>query len=217
MSNDYFDSIKDFPVTPLTEMVYESAEDKKVAIAYHFEKIMRILGLDMEDDSLKGTPKRVAKMYVDEIFKGLRKETFPRIMCVENKFNSQMVTEANITMNSGCEHHFITVCGYAHIAYIPKKKVIGLSKLNRIVDYFASRPQVQERLNEQIKTFLCDVMDTEDVAVVIDGVHFCVRARGIKDSSSVTRTASLGGIFKEKAEVRAEFFNNIPKLEDFKL
>lgn len=217
MSNDYFDDIKDFPCTPLTERVQTSSEIKKTLIERHVEAIMGILGLDLEDDSLKGTPKRVAKMYVDEIYKGLRQELFPRMTTVENKFNSQMVTEANITLNSSCEHHMVTICGYAHIAYIPKQKVIGLSKMNRLVDYFGSRPQVQERLTEQIQKYICHIMETENVAVVIDGVHFCVRARGIKDSSSVTRTASLGGVFRSDPSVRSEFFNNVPKLEDFKL
>ena len=217
MNYDHFDSIEKFPSTPLTSKVNSSPEQKKEIIEKYFRAIMETLGLDLNDDSLKDTPKRVAKMYVDEIFKGLRLDTFPRIMCVENKFNSQMVTEANITMNSSCEHHFVTVCGYAHIAYVPHKKVIGLSKMNRIVDYFGNRPQVQERLNEQIQKYLSHVLETRNVAVVIDAVHFCVRARGIKDSSSVTRTASLGGIFKNTPEARAEFFSTIPKIEDFKL
>jgi GTP cyclohydrolase I len=148
---------------------------------------------------------------------GLDPLKFPKITTVENKFGSQMVTEAGITVNSLCEHHFVVIAGYAHIAYIPGKKVIGLSKMNRIVEYFAARPQVQERLTEQVRRALSEIMEVEDVAVVIDGVHFCVRSRGIKDGSSVTRTTSLGGKFLNDSTVRAEFFSNIPRLGDFRL
>ena len=205
-----------FPETPMIDNGL-SVNEKKMLITKYFKSIMETLGLDLKDDSLQDTPKRVAKMLVEETCRGLLKENFPKITCVENKFGSQMVTMADITLNSLCEHHFVTICGFAHIAYIPGKKVIGLSKLNRIVAYYGARPQVQERLTEQIQKKLCELLDTPDVAVTVDGVHFCVRARGIQDSSSVTRTSSLGGSFIKKATCRAEYFNNIPKLADFKL
>ena len=208
--------VKDFPVTPMVENTL-SIKEKREVIEKHFRVIMETLGLDLTDDSLAETPKRVAKMYVEQIFKGLLAENFPKITCVENKFGSQMVTEANITLNSTCEHHFVTICGYVHIAYIPGDKVIGLSKMNRIVDYYGSRPQVQERLTEQIMRAMQELLGVKDVAVVVDGVHFCVRARGIKDSNSVTRTAALGGKFREDHTVRSEFMNAIPKIADFKL
>jgi len=211
-----YEDLKTIPETPMIANGLSNHE-KQEQIEKHFASIMEILGLDLSDDSLMDTPKRVAKMYVNEICYGLDKTKFPKITTVENKFGSQMVTEASITVNSLCEHHFVTICGYAHIAYIPSKTVIGLSKMNRIVEYFSARPQVQERLTEQVQKALCEILEIEDVAVVIDGVHFCVRARGIKDSSSVTRTTSLGGKFLTDPTVRSEFFSNIPKLADFKL
>ena len=209
-------SKKPFPNTPMKDNGL-SVKEKKERIEVSFREIMETLGLDLDDDSLRDTPTRVAKMYVDEICKGLREDTFPKMTMVENKFGSSMVTEANITMNSLCEHHFVTICGYAHISYIPKDKVIGLSKMNRLVDYFGSRPQVQERLTEQIQLKMCELLGVENVAVVIDGVHFCVRSRGIKDSSSVTRTTALGGLYKSDSKVREEFFSSIPGMRDFKL
>lgn len=216
-----YDQLKSIPETPMVDNQLSSAT-KKVIIEEHFKGIMEALGLDLKDDSLMDTPRRVAKMYVDEICYGLDKAKFPKITTVENKFGSQMVTEANITVNSLCEHHFVTICGYAHISYIPKDgkqggKVIGLSKMNRLVEYFSARPQVQERLTEQVQKALCEILEIEDVAVVIDGVHFCVRARGVKDSSSITRTSSLGGRYLTDPAMRAELFNNIPGIADFKL
>lgn len=211
-----YDDLKTIPATPMIDNGLK-AEEKKEIIEKKFKEIMETLGLDLADDSLQDTPKRVAKMYVDEIMYGLDKNKFPKITVVKNKFGSQMVTEANVTVNSLCEHHFVTICGFAHVAYIPGDTVLGLSKINRIVEYFAARPQVQERLTEQVQKCIQEIMGVEDVAVVIDGVHFCVRSRGIKDSSSVTRTASLGGKFLADPTVRAEFFSNIPKLADFKL
>lgn len=212
------DKFKKVPHTPMIDNGL-SPKEKKDRIEIYFKGIMETLGLDLTDDSLMDTPKRVAKMYVDETCKGLREDTFPKITTVKNKFGSQMVTEANITMNSLCEHHFVTICGFAHISYIPKKggKVIGLSKMNRLVDYWGSRPQVQERLTEQIQKSMCELLDIKDVAVVLDGVHFCVRSRGIKDSSSVTRTSALGGSYLSDSKVREEFFNSIPSIRDFKL
>ena len=194
-----------------------SREEKKRIIEENFKQIMETLGLDLTNDSLIETPKRMAKMYVDEIFAGLKPENFPKITVVKNESGSQMVTEGMITVNSVCEHHLVTICGYAHLAYIPKENVLGLSKFNRIVEYFSSRPQIQERLNDQIAKALIHILGTEDVAVVIDAVHFCVRGRGVKDSSSLTRTASLHGVFKSEQIVRNEFINSIPKLADFKL
>ena len=205
-----------FPSTPRVNNKLTD-EQKMEKIEHNFKEIMETLGLDLSDDSLMDTPRRVAKMYVKEICKGLSDENFPNITCVENKFGSQMVTEANITLNSLCEHHFVTICGYAHISYIPGNKVIGLSKMNRLVEYFGSRPQVQERLTEQIMKSMQSLLGIEDVAVVIDGVHFCVRARGIKDSSSVTRTLALGGAFKNDIATRSEFMSSIPSIADFKL
>lgn len=211
-----FSNVKNFPETPFKRNGL-SPEQKKEIIAEKFKEIMETLELDLTDDSLRDTPKRVAKMYVDEVCKGLREDTFPKITCVDNKMGSQMVTMADITMNSLCEHHFVTICGYVHISYIPDKKVLGLSKMNRIVEYFGARPQVQERFTEQVQKCMQHLMEIEDVAVVVDGVHFCVRSRGIKDSASVTRTSALGGRFKEDASTRQEFFASIPSLQDFKL
>lgn len=205
-----------FPETPFRRNGL-TPDQKKKEIEFYFTKIMEALELDLTDDSLMETPKRVAKMYVDEVCKGLREDTFPKITCVENKFDSEMVIESNITMNSLCEHHFVTICGFAHIAYIPGKKVIGLSKMNRLVEYYGSRPQVQERLTNQIQAKMIELLETEHVAVVIDGVHFCVRSRGIKDSSSITRTSALSGVFKDDPKARQEFFNSIPSIADFRL
>lgn len=203
--------------TPMSDKQYKP-DQAKAEIERHFRAIMEILGLDLSDDSLTDTPKRVAKMYYDEVFYGLRNENFPKITVVENKFNfDEIVTEANITMNSNCEHHFIPIIGKAHVSYKPNDKVIGLSKLNRIVDFFSKRPQVQERLTIQIKECLQLLLDTEDVAVVIDGVHTCVKTRGIKDNSSITRTTSLGGIFKSDGRTRSELLDSLPKVTELQL
>jgi len=209
--------IHGLPPTPMAEKQLATPEQKREVIKYHFREIMQALGLDLEDDSLCDTPTRVAKMYVDEICKGLDPRNFPKITCVENKFGSQMVTVGKVTMNSLCEHHFVTIAGYAHVSYIPRQKVIGLSKINRLVDYFGSRPQVQERLTEQVQKTLAHLLETPDVAVIIDGVHFCVRARGIKDGASVTRTTALGGVYLQDMAVRKEFLDSIPTLGEFKL
>ena len=152
-------------------------------------------------------------MYVEEVFWGLRPENLPKMTVIDNKMKyDEMVTEVNITLNSNCEHHFIPIIGKAHVSYIPKDKVIGLSKLNRLVDYYARRPQVQERLTDQIAEHLKELLGTDDVAVVIDAMHTCVRTRGIKDSASHTRTSSIHGQYR-KPETRAELFNSIPKFE----
>jgi GTP cyclohydrolase I len=185
-------------------------EFKIKRIEKHFDAIMTTLGLDLGDDSLMDTPKRVAKMYVNEIFWGLRPENFPKCTVIENKMGyDEMVIEKDITMMSNCEHHFVTIDGKAHVAYIPKGKVLGLSKLNRIVEYFSRRPQVQERIAEQVYHALVYILGTEDVAVVIEGVHYCVKSRGVEDHSSSTLTAKLGGCFRSEPDCRAEFMSLI--------
>ena len=193
--------------TPLTK--YEFDRDLKITvIEQSFERIMEVLGLDLKDDSLTETPKRVAKMYVDEIFWGLDYNNFPKCTVIENKMKyDEMVVEKDITMMSNCEHHFVTIDGKAHIAYMPKSKVLGLSKLNRIVEFFARRPQVQERIAEQIYHALEFILETKDVAVVIEGVHYCVKQRGVEDHNSYTITSKLGGAFKTDPTLRAEFFS----------
>ena len=174
-----------------------SDEEKKKRIAFHFAEIMDTLGLDLNDDSLQGTPKRVAKMYVEEIFSGLDPKNKPRVALFDNKYQyNQMLVEKNITFYSNCEHHFVPIIGKAHVAYISSGKVIGLSKLNRIVQYYAKRPQVQERLTNQIAVELQDALETQDVAVIIDAKHLCVSSRGIKDETSATVTSFYGGKFQ---------------------
>lgn len=182
-------------------------EEKVEKIKPHFEAIMDALGLDRSDDSLADTPLRVAEMYVYEFYKGLKPENFPRITTIENKMKcDQMVVEKNVKVMSNCEHHFVTIAGMAHIAYIPSKKVIGLSKLNRIVDYFSRRPQVQERLTKQIADALEKILGCSDIAVYIDARHYCVISRGVEDPNSSTVTSDLRGVFKEDHRARAEFF-----------
>jgi GTP cyclohydrolase I len=199
--------------TPTIEEALNQKDDTKIKkIEKHFASIMDIIGLDRQDDSLEETPTRVAKMYVREIFWGLKPENFPKCTVIENKMGyDEMVIEKDITMMSNCEHHFVTIDGKAHIAYIPKGKVLGLSKMNRIVEYFARRPQVQERIAEQVYHALSYILETEDVAVVIEGVHYCVKSRGVEDHSSYTMTAKLGGCFKNEPECRAEFMSLIRK------
>lgn len=189
--------------TPMKANAFDlSDEQKKVKIAALFGQIMDVLGLDLEDDSLKGTPKRVAKMYIDEIFSGLNPENKPKIALFENKYQyNQMLVEKNITFYSNCEHHFVPIFGKAHIAYISSGKVIGLSKLNRIVQYFSKRPQVQERLTNQIGEELKAILGTEDVAVIIDAKHLCVSSRGIKDESSSTVTVFYSGAFNNQEKI----------------
>ncbi len=181
-------------------------EDEKIKIiANHFKGIMQALGLDLNDDSLKGTPQRVAKMYVKEIFSGLNSDNEPAVTLFENKYKyNKMLVEKNITLYSYCEHHFVPIIGKVHAAYISKGKVIGLSKINRIVEYYATRPQVQERLTNEIAEALKKAIGTEDVAIVIDAVHLCVASRGIKDTGSSTITAHYSGKFINEA-VKNEF------------
>ncbi|MBM3165383.1 MAG: GTP cyclohydrolase I FolE [Bacteroidetes bacterium] len=192
--------------TPLREDAFVLSDEEKIdRIAVHFAEIMDLLGLDRNDDSLSGTPKRVAKMYVKEIFSGLNPANFPDIKLFDNKYNyQQMLVEKNILFYSNCEHHFVPIIGKAHVAYISSGKVIGLSKINRIVQHFAKRPQVQERLTVQIAEAMKKVMETEDVAVVIDATHLCVSSRGVKDVNSSTVTSYFSGQF-EKEDKRNEF------------
>jgi GTP cyclohydrolase IA len=196
--------------TPMTDDAFKLSDtEKKATIEFHFRKIMETMGLDLSDDSLKGTPQRVAKMYIDEIFSGLNPDNKPKIALFENKYKyNEMLVEKNISFYSNCEHHFVPIFGKAHVAYISGGKVIGLSKLNRIVQYFAKRPQVQERLTIQIAHELQRVLETEDVAVFIDAKHLCVSSRGIKDESSSTVTVFYGGAFK-KDSVKNEFLKYI--------
>jgi GTP cyclohydrolase I len=198
--------------TPLKKDAFAiSDEEKKNKISMLFEEIMDVMGLDLTDDSLKGTPDRVAKMYIEEIFSGLNPNNKPKIALFENKYQyNQMLVEKNITLYSNCEHHFVPIIGKAHVAYISSGKVIGLSKLNRIVQYYSKRPQVQERLTNQIGEELKNILKTEDVAVIIDAKHLCVSSRGIKDESSATVTSFYSGAFNSTAKV-AEFNNYIKK------
>ena len=183
--------------TPLRADAFElSAEEKVEKIEADFRNIMETLGLDLTDDSLKGTPKRVAKMFVKEIFGGLLPERKPGMSTFENKYNyNQMLVEKDIVVYSTCEHHFLPIVGRAHVGYISKGKVIGLSKMNRIVEYYAKRPQVQERLTMQIVKAMQEALGTDDVACIIDAKHLCVNSRGIKDIESSTVTAEYGGAF----------------------
>jgi len=192
--------------TPLRSDAFSLPDDKKIAqIEDKFRDIMDIMGLDLSDDSLQGTPHRVAKMFIKEIFYGLNPKNKPKISVFDNKFKyGEMLVERNINMNSTCEHHFLPIVGKAHVAYISNGEVIGLSKINRIVDYYARRPQVQERLTVQISNELKSVLKTEDVAVVIDAKHMCVSSRGIQDESSSTVTAEYSGKFKDRS-TREEF------------
>ncbi|AUC75994.1 GTP cyclohydrolase I FolE [Olleya sp. Bg11-27] len=189
--------------TPMKSDAFKLSDtEKKERIAILFEEIMDVIGLDLTDDSLKGTPKRVAKMYIDEIFSGLNPENKPKIALFDNKYQyNQMLVEKNITFYSNCEHHFVPIIGKAHVAYISSGKVIGLSKLNRIVQYYAKRPQVQERLTNQIAEELKATLKTDDVAVIIDAKHLCVSSRGIKDESSATVTTFYGGQFNTPEKI----------------
>lgn len=183
-------------------------KDKIEKIESHFTEIMKTMGLDLSDDSLIDTPKRVAKMYVNEIFWGLDYEAFPKCTTVDNKMKyDEMVIERNVNVQSNCEHHFVVIDGVATVGYIPKQKVLGLSKINRIVEYFSKRPQIQERLTEQIYHALQYILDTDNIGVVIEAQHYCVKSRGVEDVGSSTVTSKLGGCFKTEPSVRAEFMN----------
>ncbi|MGC9343756.1 MAG: GTP cyclohydrolase I FolE [Bacteroidales bacterium] len=196
--------------TPMRNDAFDMSDNEKMdRISYHFRKIMETMGLDLKDDSLNGTPRRVAKMFINEIFYGLDPKNKPSATLFENKYGyNEMLVEKNIKVHSYCEHHFVPIVGKAHVAYISNGKVIGLSKINRIVDYFSRRPQVQERLTIQIAEELKKVLQTDDVAVVIDSAHMCVITRGVKDVNSSTVTASYHGKFKD-ADTRKEFLGHI--------
>ena len=198
--------------TPLRPDAFDKTDEQKMeTIENHFKIIMQEMGLDMTDDSLQGTPHRVAKMFIKEIFSGLNPKNKPKVSLFKNEYKyDKMLVEANINFNSTCEHHFLPIFGKAHIGYISSGKVIGLSKLNRIVDYFSRRPQVQERLIMQIFNDLKQTLDTENVIIVMEAAHLCVSSRGIKDENSYTSTIQYGGIFNEK-ENRDDFFNLIKK------
>lgn len=189
--------------TPMKADAFKMTDqEKKEKIAFHFAEIMELLGLDLTDDSLKGTPQRVAKMYIDEIFCGLNPANKPKVALFENKYQyNQMLIEKDITFYSNCEHHFVPIYGKIHVAYVSTGKVIGLSKINRIVQYFAQRPQVQERLTMQIAFELQEILGTEDIAVIVDAKHLCVSSRGIKDDTSATITNYFGGIFQKSEKV----------------
>lgn len=192
--------------TPLRPDAFDLSDEEKMAkIEHHFREIMLTMGLDLTDDSLRGTPKRVAKMYIQEIFSGLNPKNKPKVALFDNKYGYyEMLVEKDITFYSNCEHHFVPIIGKAHVAYISNGSVIGLSKLNRIVQYFAKRPQVQERLTMQIAQELCNILGTDDVAIVIDAHHLCVSSRGVQDVNSSTITAYYGGQFMKESR-KTEF------------
>ena len=217
-NNEKFDTIGDNHIgtsseTPMRLDAFKLNADEKIeVIKDDVRHIMETLGLDLSDDSLKGTPNRVAKMFVNEIFGGLDPTKKPKASTFENKYQyGEMLVEKNITVYSTCEHHFLPIVGRAHVAYISNGTVVGLSKMNRIVDYFSKRPQVQERLTIQIVKELQNVLNTKDVACVIDAKHLCVNSRGIRDIESSTVTSEFGGKFKDK-ETKREFLDYI-KLE----
>lgn len=201
-------------VLPTPMVKNDLTNDQKIAqITERFTEIMEILGLDLNDDSLKDTPRRVAKMYVNEIFSGLNPDHFPKMTVIENKMKyDQMICVSGVSTLSFCEHHFLTIDGVATVAYIPNKKVIGLSKINRIVQFFSRRPQVQERLTKQIADCLQYVLDTEHVAVYIDAKHYCVIARGIEDTASSTVTTEVRGHFRTKVQTREEFLRQCKRI-----
>jgi len=193
--------------TPMTDNSL-SSDEKYSRIKDAMETVVETLGLDLTDDSLRETPHRIAKMYVSEIFGGLDYGNFPKISVIDNKMQvDEMVKVSDIHLTSTCEHHFVTIDGLAKVAYIPKNKIIGLSKINRLVRFFAQRPQVQERLTQQILISLQTLLETENVAVSIDATHYCVKSRGVMDTNSHTSTTALGGIFKSNVHTRAEFLN----------
>jgi GTP cyclohydrolase I len=196
--------------TPLRADAFDKTDEEKIAaIEPHFKAIMEILGMDLRDDSLRGTPLRVSKMYVKELFQGLNPANMPSMTLFENKFQyNEMLVEKNINFYTNCEHHFVPFFGKAHVAYISSGKVIGLSKLNRLVEYFSKRPQVQERLTMQVGKALQTVLQTQDVAIMMDAKHLCVSSRGVKDDSSNTITSFFGGKFQEEA-TKMEFLKYI--------
>jgi GTP cyclohydrolase I len=207
MGDDHFASS---PETPIRDDAFEISDEEKISIIEkNVFNILDTLGMDLNDDSLKGTPKRVAKAWVNELFGGLKPEKMPKTSTFDNKYSyTEMLVEKNITVYSTCEHHLLPIIGKAHVAYFSKGTVIGLSKMNRIVDYFAKRPQVQERLTMQVVKALQKALGTDDVACVIDAKHLCVNSRGIRDVDCSTVTAEFGGKFKDK-NVKREFLDYI--------
>ena len=205
------DHVQTSDVTPIREDAFEKSDEEKISIIKkNIREIMHTLGLDLNDDSLMGTPARVAKMFVKEIFSGLKPELKPKSSTFENKYNyGEMLVEKNINVYSTCEHHLLPIVGKAHVAYISNETVIGLSKINRIVEYYSKRPQVQERLTKQIVAELQEVLKTEDIACVIDAKHLCVNSRGIKDIDSSTLTSEFGGKFKYDQKTKDEFLKYI--------
>ncbi len=205
------DHVQTSDVTPIREDAFEKSDEEKTSIIKkNIREIMHTLGLDLNDDSLMGTPARVAKMFVKEIFSGLKPELRPKSSTFENKYNyGEMLVEKNINVYSTCEHHLLPIVGKAHVAYISNRTVIGLSKINRIVEYYSKRPQVQERLTKQIVSELQKVLKTEDIACVIDAKHLCVNSRGIKDVDSSTITSEFGGKFKYDQTTKDEFLKYI--------
>ena len=207
IGNDHLSTGLETPLKKDAFLISDTEKKEKIAIL--FEEIMNVMGLDLNDDSLRGTPQRVAKMYIDEIFSGLNPKNKPKVALFDNKYEyNQMLIEKNITFYSNCEHHFVPIIGKAHVAYISSGKVIGLSKLNRIVQYYAKRPQVQERLTNQIAEELKSILQTENVAVIIDAKHLCVSSRGVKDDSSATVTSYYGGDFNTPAKIN-ELLNHL--------
>ena len=197
--------------TPMA-VLNETKDECRTKIEQHMREVLRLIGLDLNDDSIEETPSRLAKMFVDEIFSGLDYANFPKITNIANRMKvSEMVLVNDVTLTSTCEHHFVTIDGKVSVAYYPKKWVIGLSKINRVVSFFAQRPQVQERLTEQILLAFQTILETEDVAVYVKATHFCVKCRGIKDANSYTVTSAFGGVFLEDRETRKEFLSLINK------
>ena len=196
--------------TPLSGKVL-GRDEKYQRVKAAMADVVDALGLDLQDDSLAETPHRIAKMYVDEIFSGLDYTRFPKNSVIENKMAAdEMIRVSNIGVLSTCEHHFITIDGFARVAYMPGEKLIGLSKINRIVRFFAQRPQVQERLTRQVLVALQTLLEVEDVAVAIDATHYCVKARGVMDAGSQTATSAVAGVFKTDKQLRREFFSAVP-------
>ena len=195
--------------TPINNEALSVENKKKIDIIQDaFTTIWKTVGMDLNDDSLQETPNRMAKMYINEIYFGLKEENFPKCTTVNNKMQyNEMVVERNVSVQSNCEHHGVVIDGLATVAYVPKDRVLGLSKINRIVEYFSKRPQIQERLTEQIFHTLQFILDTEDVAVMIDAQHYCVKSRGVEDTGSSTVTSRLGGGFKSDIAVRNEFYS----------
>ena len=197
--------------TPMT-VLNETKDERRTKIEQHMREVLRLIGLDLNDDSIEETPSRLAKMFVDEIFSGLDYANFPKITNIANRMKvSEMVLVNDVTLTSTCEHHFVTIDGKVSVAYYPKKWGIGLSKINRVVSFFAQRPQVQERLTEQILLAFQTILETDDVAVYVKATHFCVKCRGIKDANSYTVTSAFGGVFLEDRETRKEFLSLINK------